>query len=162
MTKILCQNKTAKYLGAFLACRLILLDKQPDVRHIIGKNMIKLLRKDVLNATWSLQLGAWQAAESEAAIHAVYEMFNEESTEVVFLVNVSNAFDSINLEPYLYNSNILCPYLSAYINKKLIFINKSLYSRLRVNKIRKTNNARWFYCNDNICTWNSISSYMAK
>ena len=51
MTKILCQDKTAKYLGAFLACRLILLDKQPDVRYIIGKNMIKLLRKDLLNAT---------------------------------------------------------------------------------------------------------------
>ena len=58
MTKRLCQNKTAKHLDAFLACRSHL-DKQPDVRpvritevlrSIIRKIVMKLLR-EILNAT---------------------------------------------------------------------------------------------------------------
>ena len=39
---------------------------------------MKLLKKDVLKTTGSLQLCARQDAGIEAAIHAVYEMFNKE------------------------------------------------------------------------------------
>ena len=34
MAKIRCQERSANYLDAFLACRLIPLDKQPGVRSI--------------------------------------------------------------------------------------------------------------------------------
>ena len=65
MTKRLCGDNTVKHLGAFLACRLITLDKQPGVRpigigeilrRVIGKIVMKLLKRDVLKATGSLQL----------------------------------------------------------------------------------------------------------
>ena len=57
MTKRLCQDNTVKHYEAFLACRLIPLDKQPGVRpigidlllrRIIGKVVMKLLKRDVL------------------------------------------------------------------------------------------------------------------
>ena len=46
---------------------------------------MKLLKRDILKATGSLQIWAGQDAGSEAAIHAVYEMFNKESTEAVLM-----------------------------------------------------------------------------
>ena len=50
------------------------------------------------------------------AIHAVYEMFNKESTEAVLMVNASNPFNTINREAFLHNTKILCPSISTYIN----------------------------------------------
>ena len=118
MTKRLCRDNTVKHLEAFLACRLIPLDKKPGVRpiavgeilrRVIGKIVMKLLKRDVLKATGSLQLCAGQDAGSEAAIHAVYEMFNKESREAVLMVDTSNAFNAINREAFIYNTKILCP-----------------------------------------------------
>ena len=125
MAKRLCQERSANYLAAFLACRLIPLDKQPGVRpigigevlrRVIGKIVMKLLRKDILKATGSLQLCAGQDAGSEAAIHAVYDMFNEDDTEAVLMVDASNAFNSINREAFLHNTKVLCPALATFIN----------------------------------------------
>ena len=48
---------------------------------------MKLLRKDILKAIGSLQLCAGQDAGSEAVIHSVYDMFNEDNTEVVLMVD---------------------------------------------------------------------------
>lgn len=84
MTKRLCQYNIVKYLEAFLVGMLITLDKQPGARPIrrgavlsgfIGKIVIKLLKKDVLKATESLQLCKMQAGQNagrEAAVHDVH------------------------------------------------------------------------------------------
>ena len=125
MTKRLRQDNTVKYLEAFLACKLIPLDEQSGVRpigigevlrRVIGKIVMKLLKKDVLKATGSLQLCPGQDAGSEAAIRAVYEMFNKESTEAVLMIDASNAFNAINWEAFLHNTKILCPSISTYVN----------------------------------------------
>ena len=54
---------------------------------------MKLLRKDIVKATGSLQLCAGQDAGSEAVIHAVYDMFNEDDTGVVLMVDASKCFE---------------------------------------------------------------------
>ena len=77
---------------------------------------MKFLKRDVLKATGSLQLCAGQNAGNEAAIHAVYEMFNKESTEAVLMVDASNVFSAINREAFLHNAKILCPSISTYVN----------------------------------------------
>ena len=67
IAKRLWQERSANYLAAFLAYRLIPLDKQPGdrpigigevLRRVIGKIVVKLLRKDILNATGSYNLGS--------------------------------------------------------------------------------------------------------
>ena len=115
MTKRLCRDNTVKQLEAFLACRLIPLDKQSGVRPTgIGEILRRVIGK--IEATGSIQLCAGQNASSEAAIHAVYEMFNKESTEAVLMVDASNAFNAINREEFLHNTKILCPSVSTYVN----------------------------------------------
>ena len=83
MAERLCQERSANYLAAFLAYTLISLDKWPGVRpkgigevlrRVTGNRVMKLLRKDILKATGSLQLCAGQDAGSEAAIYAVYDV----------------------------------------------------------------------------------------
>ena len=60
------------------------------------KTVQKVLKRDALKVTGSLQLCRGQGAGSEAAIHAIYKMSNKESTEAVLMVDASNAFISKN------------------------------------------------------------------
>ena len=59
---------------------------------------MKLLRKDILKARGSLQLCAGQDVGCEAAIHAIYDMLNEDDTEAVLMIDAWNDFNSINKE----------------------------------------------------------------
>ena len=112
-----CPERNANYLATFLTCKLIPLDKQPGVRPVgigevlrwlIGKRVMRPLRKDVLKETGPLQLCTDQDAEYEAAIHVAFDMFSED-TEVVLTVDALNAFNSINREAFLHNTKLLCP-----------------------------------------------------
>ena len=86
MAKRLCQERSANYLAASLTCRLIPLDKQPGVRptrivEVLRRMIGKIMIKDILKATESLQLCTGQDPGSEAKFHAVYDMFNEDDNE---------------------------------------------------------------------------------
>ena len=85
------------------------------------KTVQKVLKRDVLMVTGSLQLCRGQGAGSEAAIHAVYEMSNKESTEAVLMVDASNAFIAKNQgrgegRAFLHNVKILCSSILTYIS----------------------------------------------
>ena len=108
-----------------MACRLIPLDKMPGVRpigvgevlrRIIGKVVMSVVRKDVLNATAYQQLCAGQESGCEVAIHAVREIFHQEETHGFIQIDASNAFNSINRKVLLHNINILCPEIATYVN----------------------------------------------
>ena len=89
MTKILCReivdlNSEARDLEAYLACRLIPLDKSPGVRpigigevlrRIVGKAIISVIRPDIINSAGFLQLCAGQKVGCEAAVHAMNSLF---------------------------------------------------------------------------------------
>ena len=93
------------YLRSFVACRLIPLDKKLGVcpigvcevvRRIIGKALMKIIGNEVFQATGPLQLCAGQNAGSEAAIHALRELFERLETEAMIFVDASNAFNNVN------------------------------------------------------------------
>ncbi len=113
-----------KGLSAFVACRLIALDKCPGVRpigigetarRIIGKAIAFTITEDIQNAAGPLQACAGHISGCEAAVHAMRQVYESEQTEAVILVDASNAFNSLNREAALRNIQQLCPSLSKVI-----------------------------------------------
>ena len=122
--RICCSFLDPRSLSAFVACRLIALDKRPGVRpigigetarRIVGKAILTTIRDDIQEAAGPLQLCAGQEAGCEAAVHAVRQMFESPDTEAAILVDASNAFNSLNRENALRNIQHLCPSLSTVL-----------------------------------------------
>jgi hypothetical protein len=112
-----------KSLEAFLANRLIPLDKCPGVRpigigevlrRIIGKTIVRFLKEDIQIAAGPLQLCTGLKAGCETAIHSVSTLFQNSDCEAVLLVDADNAFNRLNRKVALQNIRLICPYLYTY------------------------------------------------
>ena len=86
-------------LESFVACRLIPLDKKPRLRpdgvgevlrRIAGKAVIMLFKNDITHVAGALQLSAGQDAGVEAVVHAIHDIFFEENTETVLLIDAES------------------------------------------------------------------------
>ena len=134
--KKLCTVKNqSTSLEAFLANRLIPLDKNPGLRpigvsealrRIAGKVIVSHLKEDVIQSAGSLQVCAGQDAGSESLIHAVRTIYEDQSAEVVLLVDASNAFNSINRNLFLHNVDVICPSIARYV-KNCYSVNSRLF-----------------------------------
>ena len=111
-------------LQAFVACRLIPLDKNPGVRpigtsevtrRIVGKCISWVLRKDIQQAAGPLQAATGLQEGAEAAIHSMKLIFEQNSTDGVILIDASNAFNSLNRKAVLHNIRIICPEFSTVL-----------------------------------------------
>ena len=89
-------------LEGYTAYRLIPLDKNPGVRpigmgevlrRIISKTTSVMFKEEIKEAAGPLQVCAGHSAGSEAAIHAMNQVFNEEGMDGVLLIDVTNAFN---------------------------------------------------------------------
>ena len=86
------------------------------LRRIAGEVVMKILKKDVLHAAGSLQVCAGQEAGAEASIYAMYDIYNDEYSEPVLLVDAENAFNSISRNLMIHNISVVCPAISTYIS----------------------------------------------
>ena len=73
-------------------------------------------KKDVQDAAGALQVRAGQNAGTEVAIHAMHDVFQEDSFKVDLLIDAENAFNSINREVILLNISIVCSIISTFIS----------------------------------------------
>ena len=114
-------------IESILASRLIPLDEGNGdvrpigagevVRRIIGKCVKKVTKQDIIEATGSLQVCAGQKSGSEAAIHAMHNIFEADNTDAVLLIDASITFNSLNRAAALHNVRILCPTIATYAIK---------------------------------------------
>ena len=120
--RIATTNVNPEGLSAFVACRLIPLDKCPGVRpigvgevprRIIAKAILRVIGSDVVDAAGPFQLCAGQDGGCEAAVHAMRSIFQTPDTEAVLLVDANNAFNSLNRQAALHNISIICPSLAT-------------------------------------------------
>ena len=72
------------------------------------QNKKRLLKDDMQGATESLQTTTGLKAGAEAATNAMQTIFKDPLTELVILVDESNAFNSLNREVALHNIKIAC------------------------------------------------------
>ena len=79
-----------------------------------GKVFMSVAKDDIQDATGAMQVCAGQPGGCEAAIHAMHDIFLEEETECLLLVDAKNAFNSINRAAMLENIRRLCPIAYIY------------------------------------------------
>ena len=72
-------------------------------------------RNQVKKSVGSLQVCAGQEAGCETAIHAMKDIFEQEETEAVLLIDAANAFNAINRKAFIHNIGIICPEISTYV-----------------------------------------------
>ena len=58
---------------------------------------------------------AGQSAGCKAAVHAMNEMYQEEDTDDILLVDASNAFNNFIWKTLLHNINMICSNISMYV-----------------------------------------------
>ena len=73
-------------------------------------------KQDVMKATGSLQVCAEQELGTEAATHAVHDVFKDHTTETVSLIDAENAFNAVNRTAILHNISVICLIISTYIS----------------------------------------------
>ena len=130
-------------MEAFLACRLIPLDKNPGfrligigevLRRIAGKVVVTHFRTEIVTSVGSLQVYARQEADFESVIHAMHAIYEDETCEAALLVDASNAFNSININVFLRSVTIISPAIAIYL-KNCYFLHSQLFI-LGGNEIR--------------------------
>ena len=125
----LCKQICSTYvdprgLTAFVACRLIALNKCPGVRpigigevvrRILGKVILATIGDDIQDAAGALQVCAGQQAGCKAALHAMREISEDPNTNAILLVDASNAFNILNRKVALLNIQKKCPPLAKVL-----------------------------------------------
>ena len=122
--KLCVESDQIGFLEALLARRLIPLDKNSEIqpigageviRRIIGKAVVHTLKGDIIRSVGNLQVCASHESGCEAAIHAMSQIFNEEDSEAVLLIDASNAFNAVNRELFLHNPSMICPEIAVFV-----------------------------------------------
>ena len=81
-------------------------------RRILGKAILATIGNDIQEVAGALQLCTGQQAGGESAVHAMRKISDDPDTEAVLLVNVSNAFNTLNRNVALLNIQRKCPTLA--------------------------------------------------
>ena len=73
------------------------------------------MKKDIQEAAGLLQMANGFQSDTEAAIHSMKKIFDDEQADAVILVDASNAFNSLNGNADLHNIQILSPQFSTIL-----------------------------------------------
>ena len=73
------------------------------------------IRKDIIEDAGPLQTCAGLKAGIEASIHAMREIFEDDETEAVLLVDAENAFNNLNRRAAIHNIKQACPSFHRYL-----------------------------------------------
>jgi hypothetical protein len=101
--KVEIQEDGSTDIEAYLSCTLIPLDKLPGVRpigigevirRIVGKTIIATVKSQIVEcAAGPQQLCAGQRSGCEVAVHAMTQMFDQDESDAILLVDAENAFN---------------------------------------------------------------------
>lgn len=75
-----------------------------------------VIKTEIQESAGLKQLCVGQKAGIEAAIHAMKQLYSSSETEAVLLVDVSNAFNSLNRKVALQNIQHICPPLQKSLD----------------------------------------------
>ena len=111
-------------ISALLAFHPVPLNKNPGVhrigvgevvRRMIGKAIMKVVKKDVMFSAGPLQVCSDIPSGGEAAVHAVRESFESSEMKGVLLIDALNTFNSLNRKVALLNMRYVFPALETML-----------------------------------------------
>ena len=76
---------------------------------------MSVVKEDVIDSSSSVQMCSGQEAGCEAVIHSMRELFEDQESEAVRLVDAANAFNNINRKALIRNIEVLCPIFGRYV-----------------------------------------------
>ena len=81
----------------------------------MGKTVSGFLEEEIKEAAGLLQVCADHNAGAEPAVHAMSQVFEEEGTDRILLIDASNAFNQMNRSAALHNIQIMCKEMALYV-----------------------------------------------
>ena len=85
------------------------------LRRIIGKAVVAVLRKDIVQSIGTINLCAGQKAGPETIIHLMNDLLQEDDCEGLLLVDGTSAFQLLNRLTTLHNARHLCAPVSIIL-----------------------------------------------
>ena len=79
-------------------------------------NVVSSTHNDIIDSVGSLQVCTGHKADCKTLIHAVNNIFQDDQTEAVLLVDAINAFNAVNCKAFLHNINIICPSIATFVH----------------------------------------------
>ena len=93
-----------------------------EVLHQISRKIVlQVPRKDLQHTKGALQVCAGQDAGTETAIHAMFDLYQQNEVEVVLLINAENTFNSIKTKAMLHNISISTFISNCYLLPARLF-----------------------------------------
>ena len=84
-------------------------------RRIIGKLVVDVVKDDIQEALGPLQTCGGLKSGIEASIHSIKDVWEEQDTEAVLLVDADNAFNRLNRRLAIHDIQEICPNFHRYI-----------------------------------------------
>ncbi len=81
----------------------------------MGKAVLKVIKRDIMEASGILQTCSGVDSGIEATVHAMAQKFAEENTQGLLLVDATNAFNSIHREVALDTVAVHCPVFHQFL-----------------------------------------------
>ena len=75
------------------------------------------MKEDIIRSVGNLQVCAGHESGCEASIHAISQIFKEEDSEAVLLIDASKAFNTVNRILFLHNVSVICPEIAVFAKK---------------------------------------------
>ena len=79
-----------------------------------SKVVVSHIEEDIISAVGSLQVCAGEESGCESLVKAIHEIYEDQSSEAVLLVDAWNAFNLISRNVFLHVT-IICPPLARYV-----------------------------------------------
>ena len=74
-----------------------------------------MFKEEIKEAAGPLQVCAGHSAGAEAAIHSTSQVFHEEGTDGILLIDATNAFNRMNKAWAMHNIGMTCKEMASYI-----------------------------------------------
>lgn len=82
---------------------------------LLAKTTAHFLKEEIKSAAGPLQVCTGLSARAEAAIHTTSQVYEEEETYGILLIDATNALNQMNRAVATHNIQISCPLMSKYI-----------------------------------------------